>query len=227
MSYSDYVSISDFGNPSSSSSDPLAVCAVPSLEGGFNNKLGSNFLSKDNKQCQSFMAGFCGQNWDGVCEYLSKDEAPGLNLVKYGVQNNQSNLGSNNQNTYTKGQILIRNAASERFLVKMSSNCVRYYEPFDPTTANSPLISTWIPDPTKPFSGQTCVAIYDVDEKTIDRDVVMNKLLDQPFIGIDILVNIFVNRLKSKTLYRLKGTRIYDFFMTPVFLKVVQSKKYQ
>jgi len=72
-----------------------------------------------------------------------------------------------------------------------------------------------------------CVPIYDVDEKTIDDDPLMNKILLQPYVALDILINICVNRLKNKTIFRLKGTKLYDLFASPEFQAIIKSGQYK
>lgn len=222
-----YAVISGFGSSDPSNSNPLAVCAVTPLDGGFNNKLGANgLLDSSNRQCQIYMGSYCGQKWDGVCEYLSKDTSSIPNMV-HTTPHLSGGIGSNNLGGFTRGELLIRNAAADRFLVKMSDNCSRSYEPFDPTTADSPLISTWLPDSSKTVGTSICVPIYDVDAKTIDQDPVMNKILDKPYIAMDILINICTNRLKNRTVFELKGTRLYDLFSSQGFQQVVRSGNYK
>ena len=127
------------------------------------------------------------------------------------------------------GEILVRNTAQEKYLVAMSNNCQRAYEPFDPTVANSPLISTWVPmgngcnNQGNCETSNTCIPIYAVDAKTIDDDPVMNKVLDKPYIAMDLLVNIYNNAKASNTLRDLKGTRIYNFFMSKPFQKAAMT----
>ena len=48
--------------------------------------------------------------------------------------------------------------------------------------------------------------------KTIDKDIVMDKLLEKPSIGMDILLNIFNTMKANNTLHTLQGTKIGKFF---------------
>jgi len=229
MSYS---CIGNFGQSEKVSpmSNPLSYCAVGGLDSGFYHTLGGQYLRPDSSQCQQFMGAYCGSKWDNICETLSKDMSKtSPNTVQQcngpmGIVN--TGLGGD----LTRGQILIRNAASERFLKSMSGNCKRDYEPFDPTVADSPLISRWTAEGNVCRSGanchasNVCVPIYAVDPKTIDDDPVMNKILEQPWIAMNILVNIYNNAVRNGELESLRGTKIYRLFGSVDFQKIVQER---
>jgi hypothetical protein len=110
----------------------------------------------------------------------------------------------------------------------MSSNCIREYEPFDPTVANSPLIGKWMAIGGSGCgtnsNNNSCIPVYAVDPKVIDSDPVMNKILEDPFIAIDILVNIYVNARRTGELEGLKNTKLYrQVFSSPAFQQLVQQ----
>ena len=64
-----------------------------------------------------------------------------------------------------------------------------------------------------------CIPTYEVNPVGIDDDPVMNKILDRPIIGIDILVNIYNTMKRKNTLVGLNGTRLGKFFETnPYFV---------
>lgn len=237
-----YVSLGSFGSPQN---NPLSYVAVGNaIESGFMHTLGGkgSFVDPDSPQSQFFSAQFCGNSdWkDGICEYMSKDPTYGAMVNAVAPCNNPlGDFGNGMGSALTKGQMLIRNAAAERFLMFMSNNCSKYYEPFDPTVADSPLISKWKPNGNASGMGingagcnssqgclgsNVCVPIYGVDEKTIDNDPIMNKILQQPWIAMDVLVNMYNNALNMNTLSKLKGTKLYSFFMNPSFQNIVKSK---
>lgn len=226
-----YATIAEFG-PSAgmgAESSPLSYCALSGLESGFQHTLGSanSNMGPSNSQCQRFMAQYCATNpngWDGVCEYLSQNTQRSLpNTVSACNGPNGSCFGSGIGGATTTGQNLIRNTAAEKYLKYMSGNCRRDYEPFDPTVAASPLISTWVSANDAP---NQCIPIYDVDARTIDSDVVMNKILTQPWIAMDILVNIFNNRVRTGTLDELKGTKLYQFFQSRDLQTIARNRLY-
>lgn len=234
MSYS---SIADFGRGAGNTpqNNPLSYCAVSDLDSGFNHTMGgsSGLMGPDSSQCQLFMAQYCAHNpkgWDGVCEYKSNDTSAYLpNSVAQCNGANGSCMGPGLGNALTQGQILIRNTASEKYLKYMSGNCIRDYQPFDPTVPNSPLISKWVQganscDSTANCNASNkCIPIYDVDESTIDKDPVMNKILAQPWIAMDILINIFNHRQRSGTLEKLRGTKLHRLYGNPGFVELART----
>jgi hypothetical protein len=62
-----------------------------------------------------------------------------------------------------------------------------------------------------------------VDEKVIDNDPVMNKILAQPWIAMDILINIFNHRKRSGTLEKLRGTKLYRLYGNPGFAQLAKT----
>jgi hypothetical protein len=179
------------------------------------------------------MAEYCANNWDGACEYASNDgNTMYPNTVSSCNEANGACRGPGIGNSLSKGEFLLRNTAAERFLVGMSGNCRRVYEPFDPTVASSPMISKWYPSGNSCAgagncnASNTCIPIYDVKEKEIDNDVVMNKILNRPWIALDILINIYNHRLRTQRLGYLQPTKIGKFFFSPYFQKIIKEKLY-
>ena len=226
-----YTSIKDFGT-CSPSANPMAVCAVSGLDASFNATLGGSYLKPGNSQCQLYVGEYCAKNWDGICEYLSNDTSRSFPNTSQDCNTmSGSFFGSGLGNALTKGQITIRNAAATKYLKFMSGNCRREYQPFDPTIADSPLISKWVPGGNGCGSGgnchasNKCIPVYGVDAKSIDSDPVMNKILAQPWIAHDILINIYNHAVRNGDIKNLKGTKLYSYFQNPEFQKMVKSKK--
>lgn len=226
----DYYSIGNFGCNSPAPgppNNPLSYCVVNALENGFHHTLGRNYLNTDSEQCQIFMGDYCADNWDGVCEYAYQDSKVAPNMIG----NTVNIVGLNNPNFLTRGQILLRNTAASKYLTHMSSNCERVYEPFDPTVADSVLISKWAPKidscvfSNTPYTDNKCTPIYAVDPKSIDNDPVMDKLLAQPYIAMDILLNIYNNAVRNNTLQGLRNTKIYNLFMSGWFQNIASQNK--
>ncbi len=216
---STYSMIGDFGSSPESQSNPLSYCFVSGLDSGAYHTLGNKGLSgPDRRNCQLFTAAYCANEWNDICEYASKDTQSGPMIV-----NQVSPCISNyNREPLTKGEILIRNTMAEKYLKKMSANCKRSYEEFDPTTGNSPLISSWVPmtgqcGSTKCNGLDVCIPVYGIDPKTVDNDRVMDLALQKPSIAMDIFVNIYNNALNDGSLDSLRGTKVYAFFMSPMF----------
>lgn len=229
-----YTSIGNFGscnvNPTS---NPLSYCATSGLESGFMHTIGggNGLVGPNSSQCQRFMGSYCANNWDGICESMSEDNDRRFPNTVQSCNISVGYIGNGLNNTLTKGQILLRNTAAEKYLNAMSANCQRTYESFDPTTADSPLISNWIPMTGECSTSNgnclaqstSCTPIYAVNPKQINNDPVMNKILEQPWIAIDILANIYTNAKNSKKLEELRGTKLYVFFLSDSFQRIIKS----
>jgi hypothetical protein len=221
--YSNYATFGEFGCNNGPQQNPLTYCFVSGLDASFNHggMAGDDgLLGQKGRACQIFSADYCAKNWNGICEFASRDEERNGTVVDQ-VDNN---CGAGIPSNLSMGEILIRNTFKSKYMTMMSGNCKRVYQPFDPTVANSPLISTW--ESTGNGCGSTqncrgynvCVPIYEVSNPgEIDTDPVIGKVLAKPWIAIDILVNMYQNALKNNTLEKLKGTKLYDFFKSDYF----------
>jgi hypothetical protein len=223
--YSNYATISEFGpSINESQSNIFAYCAISDLESGFaHGSIGSStgLLGPESAQCQIGAAQACAADFNGVCNVMSMDEQRGIPNAM--LKNGNINYNPNP----SRGETFLRNVAAERFLKKMSDNCSRVYQPFDPTVAGSPLISTWKPSGTACQSSnwktQVCIPEYGVDAATIDNDPVMNKILERPWIAMDVLVNIYNTAVNNNTLSSLSGTKLYGLFMKPEFQRIAKG----
>ena len=217
---SNYINISKFGNvePNLPVNDPLTYCLVPGFENGFlHGGVGNGFLNSDSKHCQMFMGDYCAKKWDDKCEWASNK-----------TEKFVSNIGPNcnrimNGIPLSRGDVLIRNTADRKYLIKMSSDCELKYQPFDPTVSSSPMIGFWSP---KCLGGQ-CIPEYEINPKNLDSDEVMNKILTKPYIAMDILISIRKNMKKSKKFESLKGTKLYNYFNSVEFVNLLQLEKNQ
>lgn len=222
-----YATIGNFGAGRSTQANPLTYCFVSGLDSGaYHNLGGQNLAGPGNRQCQIFSAAYCAREWNGICEFASRDEAKGPSIV------NMVRPCNGLLSEMTAGEILIRNTAAEKYLRAMSPNCRRDYEPFDPTTAGSPLISTWFPmdngcgSASNCNGSNVCIPVYGVDAASIDNDPVMNKILNKPGIAMDILVNIYNNAVRSGEIENLRSTKLYNYFMSPNFQNIVKAQIY-
>jgi len=200
-----YSSISNFGSCSNFSAvnNPITYSINDTIDPYFLH--GDNFLNhggQHSPQSQWFLSDYCAQGWDDYCELASKN-----------VQSrfpNDMDMFKTSPPDLTAGDILIRNTASRKYLVKMIAG-KKVFEPFDPTVAESPMISKWIWDSYN-NPNVHMRPVYAVDPATIDDDIVMDKLLMNPSIAKDILLNIY-NTMKSQgTLHKLKNTKLDIFF---------------
>lgn len=211
-----YKNISNFGQgiANNSTNDPLSYCLNQSVNSGFmHGAISETICSASGKNCQAFLSQRCADNWDGVCEKLSNNRE-GL------YPNNLQPCGSAGDVAYkglTAGEVLIQNTATRKYLVKMlGSGCNVTYQPFDPLVASSPLVAIWDND-------GGCVPVYAVNREEIDNDPVMNKILNKPIIAWSLLINIYNTAKRNGELDGLKGTRIYNLFMSKPFQMYIQE----
>lgn len=220
--YNNYKCISDFGqsvvNPST---NPLNYCLMSGLDSGFNNGgIGDTIGSPVDKHCQAFMSEYCASNWNGICEQQSQNQSKSFpNTLQRCGGVNSSVTGTIGCDNITAGDVLVANTAARKYLSKMNGDCYLKQEPFDPTVAGSPMISFW----QGSCGNNMCVPVYEVDPKTIDADPVMNKLLAKPIIALTLLVNIYNTARRTQKLNQLKGTQIFNFFMSQPFQNYVNQ----
>lgn len=177
MNKNSYVYLKSFGNHApSTSNDPLSYFLGSEVDSKMQH---GNYLPLDAKsqQAQNYMAQRCADTYDGYCEYYYQNNGP-QNPDRQHYPN-QVFSGINQTSQLSTGDQMIKNAA---FLKYCSfAGCEKKTEPFDPMDPNSPLVTQYI--------GQ-CIPVADrIDPNTIDNDVLMNKLLENPKINPELLVN--------------------------------------
>jgi hypothetical protein len=212
-----YKCISNFGssvvNPST---NPLNYCLVSGLDSGFNNGgIGDTIGNPRNKHCQAFMSDYCSTNWNGICEQQSQNQSKSF-------PNTLQRCDRVGCDDITAGDVLVANTAARKYLSKMNGTCNLRHEPFDPTVAGSPMINFW-EGSCNGDGNMMCMPVYEVDPKTIDTDPVMDKLLAKPIIALNLLVNIHNTARRTQKLHLLKGTKIYNFFMSQPFQNYVNQ----
>jgi len=190
---SSYANIFNLGQNQNPVNNPLTYCLSSELDNGFMHGSGANETSGEySKNCQTYMAHRCANNWDKYCELASNNNnrtyPNNLGRTKYGL---------------TAGEILIVNTAREKYIVETSGDCARKYEPFDPQVPSSPMVSYWIGNG---------IHHYSVNAQHIDQDIVMNKILQKPSIAEELLINIYNTMKRYGTLSGLKGTKLGNFY---------------
>lgn len=200
-----YSQIGNVGPYSSPVNDPLTYCAVNNLDQLFMHGGNAYQYGPYSRPCQLFMSERCANKWDSFCEIASKD-------TNTSFPNNTLRCDTQHCPNMSAGDILLYNTARRKYLTKMH-NGVKRYMPFDPTVANSYMISYWESADGCYYSGNSnMIPEYSVDYRTIDNDPVMNKILLKPHIAIDILKNIYNTMKRKGTVKYLKGTKIGNFF---------------
>ena len=208
-----YANIKNFGSTPNDEAvsleieSPLSYCLNWTLDQQLLHGGNSYTYGQYSRPCQAYLSDYCAEGWDGFCELASKN-------VNTSYPNQ---LDSSKNVTYgmTAGDILIKNTAVKKYTKKMPDGCIQKFEPFDPTVANSPMISYWESKndcDSSTCDKNSCVPVCEVDPATIDDDPVMNKILMKPHIAIDLLKNIYSNMKKDGTLDSLKNTKLGKFF---------------
>jgi hypothetical protein len=150
------------------------------------------------------MADYCASGWDGFCEIASKNMdttfvPSGKGLLDY----------------KTAGDLLIANTADRKYLINIE-NVTEMYEPFDPTVPDSPMIRYWVNDGLGPQ-----VSEHSVDPFLIDKDELMDKILENPDLAFDTLISIYKTMKQKDTLKFLKNTKLGAFYnYHPYFKKM-------
>lgn len=213
MNSNSYANVSDFGpNTYSPVNNPLTYCINDTIDQRFMHGSHSDTYGQHSRPCQLFLSQYCADKWDGFCEYASKNTS-----THYPDQYQAcGGAGVVACRGLTAGEALIHNTAARKYLVKMY-NGRQKYEPFDPTVPNSPMISYWVSDNCS-YSNAT-VPEYGVDAKTIDNDIVMDKILAKPIIAMNILINIYNSMKRKGNLTTLKGTKLGKFYSEHPYFK--------
>lgn len=211
MNRSSYANITQFGPKTSMPmDDPITYCLGDTMDQRFLHGSNADSYGQHSKQCQLYLGKRCADKWDQVCEIASRDHS-----THYPNNAASCNTGIPCRGL-TAGEILVYNAAREKYLVKMHG-CKRKFEPFDPNVPTSPMISYWVPDR---YDGtNNCIPVYEVNPDGLDKDPVMNKILAKPIIALDILINIYNTMKNKETLQSLKGTKLGEFYSVhPLFV---------
>ena len=203
---SNYRNISNVGSNSQYDvNDPLTYCMSNDLSNGFLHGSQADVIGKHSRECQLYMSQYCADNWDQFCEVASLDNTKNKPDMYMSCANGTA---ASPMLDLTAGQLLIHNTAARKYLVEMYGGKQKFV-PFDPTVANSPMISYWVGEGDSYSSG---IPAYAVDPNQIDNDVVMDKLLEEPKIGFNILINIYNTMKRKGTLSKLRNTKLGDFY---------------
>lgn len=208
-----YTCISKFGcTPAVATANPLTYSIGENVNQLMLHGSSSAVISGQySKNSQIFMANYCANNWDGFCEIASND-----NTVGY-ANNMDSFLGKSRMDL-SQGDILVLNTARVKYLVD-PGNQILMKERFDPNVVDSPYIYYYQrPDDDIESTKRGMPALadreptYAVNPKTINDDIVMNKILSKPYLYKELLDNIFITMSRNKTINQLEGTRLGYFY---------------
>jgi len=185
--------------------DPLTMCLVDTMDKSFQHGGIAHLYGPRSSKCQNYMSQRCADKWDGFCEYFYRENQPQSGQSNW--PNNQLwpierarewEVRSNLPTMLSTGDNLVRNAAERKFCT--FTDCEQKCEPFNPTDPNSPMISY--------YSG-SCIPSCKVDPKTADREVLLDRMMENPKASAGTLINI-CNTAKNNN-QNLGNTKIGKF----------------
>lgn len=209
-----YTCISNFGcTPDAAITNPLTY----SIDNTVDQKMlhgssAATVVGQYSKNSQVYLSNYCAANWDGFCELASRDT-----VTSYANNVDVLGLGGSCMGL-TQGEMLIYNTARQKYLVD-PGNKVLYKEPFDPNVANSPYIYYFKDNDCNAIGsmcgmsyGTGCGVKFAVNPNTIDSDPVMVKILCNPKLYTNLLVNIYHTMTQMGTINQLNGTQLGNYF---------------
>jgi hypothetical protein len=198
---SSYVKISEFGKPAAYApvNNPLSY----GLSGGMDNLFmhGSKNIDSNALPFQTYAAEYCAKGFDNFCKVMTANQTPQYfpNLV-HGCTGRRNTMPEQ----LTQGDVILLNTARVKYLMKMR-NSVANMVPFDPTVAASPLITI--------YTGEYMIPEYHIPKgHDLKNDPVMQRLLNKPMLGLELLLNIYSNMKSQNRLGDLKGTKLGMFY---------------
>ena len=195
-----YAKIAHFGNVKPVfETDPVASSVVKDIDSSFDIGPTSRLFGPIMPNAQLYMAEKCSKQWDGSCEFLSRNP----DSTKCNAGKIESPLfQSPKPDSMTIGDFLVENAAVRRFCDL--SSCKIVEEPYNPMDPKSPMVKSY--RNWNPY--KKCMPVCTPPENP-DKDLLMNKVLDHPELHIDLLMNMY-NNVKDRRKY--VGTRIGIIF---------------
>jgi hypothetical protein len=197
---SSYVYLKTFGDhPPSANNDPLSYFIGSQVDSRFQH---GNYqrLDATSPQAGAYMAQRCsaqGDSWDGYCEYFYQTNGPqNSNRQLYPNQLFGDTAYTLQTSQLSPGDQLVKNASNLRFC--SFDGCEKKCEPFDPMDPNSPIITQYV--------GQCLPIANRIDPATIDNDPLMNKVLLNPRINPELLINACNTSRRNGV--NLKGTKL-------------------
>jgi hypothetical protein len=200
-----YVPISKFGTKLNriQTLDPVAASVYSDIDASFDKGELAIRYGPRHRTSQLYMAERCAKNWDGACEFLSRNDDN--NSVC-----NQGRVASalfrtlNPPGSETIGDILVENTAVRRFCDL--SSCAISAEPYNPNDPDSAWVKSY------GCCGTTQCLPVCMPPDDSDADIVMNKVLDKPQLHMDLLVNMYKNVNKTGTREKYVNTRVGRVF---------------
>jgi len=199
-----YVQISRFGNKLNPilKLDPVGSSIYKDVDSNFDIGDSANMYGPTRKNSQLYMAEKCSKNWDGACEFLSRNiDDTHCNQGKISSPLFMTQYQPGKQ---TIGDFLVENASVRRFCDL--SSCTLTQEPYDYNNPNSPWVTSY------GCNGVNQCMPMCLPPPKPDEDILLNKVLDKPHLHVDLLVNMYKNVMSNGSRDVYKNTRIEQIF---------------
>ena len=205
LNRSNYVPLRNFGKALSPElrTDPIGWSIYRDVDAMFDEGSMSHVYGPASETSQNYMAQHCSQTWDGACELLSRNTdttKPNVGLVHSPL------FRHNEPGTMSIGDYLVLNSATRRFCNFDSCSITEeIYNPNDPT---SPLVKKIEGGVSRP-----CLPVCTVPTNP-DKDIVLNKVLQQPHKYMDLLVNMYHHCRNRNEIRDSRVEQIFKLFDT-------------
>ena len=199
-----YVQISKFGTSLNQklTLDPVAASIYKDPDSSFDIGDSAVLYGPSRANSQLYMAEKCSKDWDGACEFLSRNKDTSKpNIGKIASPLFQTTLPPGKE---TIGDFLVENASVRRFCDLSSCNITQ--EPYDPNNPDSVWVSSY-----GCCGVNECLPVC-MPPSNPDNDILLNKVLDKPDLHIDLLVNMYKNVNAKGLRKNYENTRIGQIF---------------
>lgn len=199
-----YIKYSNFCPQYTSSQNPYVLSLMSDVDKSFEmGDQGATYGPKY-KNSQLLIGQYIAShatNWDMICEIASTLEGVGATLCF----NPTKRILSEEEMTMNYGEIFLTTAAYMKYARFQGCKVIMF--PYDPTNPSSPCVMDIVPD----YTNSAPMAIFDgINTDEIDKDVLMDKLLEKPYVFYRILLSIYSTAKNNKK--DLSKTKLGKFF---------------
>lgn len=201
-----YAKISTFGQVAPIlMTDPVGYSVSKNIDTDFDIGPTSRLFGPEQPNAQLYMAEKCAKEWDGACEFMSRNRTGAGNVCNAGKIPSElfptpptSDMGI--------GDFLIENAAVRRFCDL--SSCQVSQEPYNPMDPHSPMVKSYS-DCCAAKCMPVCKPPSNIND--VKNDILLNKVLDHPDRHVDLLLNMYKNTPQNER-GKYENTRIGMIF---------------
>lgn len=200
MSYSSYGKFGSCTTPT----NYYAVCLDNSIDANFETGMGNYQLGYRSPNCQLLLSEYIANNsnksdkFDTISTIAMQQKGTGFPNYFNANCNFQGDPSTGFIAEQDYGDYLVDNAGKMKYCQFTNATLNNYL--FNPNDPSSPTITQVVGSNIRP--------VCSVDPKVIDKDILMNKILEQPQKHLVLLRNIYNN----VSMENLKGTKLGNFY---------------